>query len=99
MSVIKKIKGTAKKVNSIGILGLVVAGSLAFGFSPAKIEAPEDTVLWGRTSTGGWVPTTTGAICQQGPNTCKMYFPEGQNPNINPSGGTSAGPELGYVAP
>lgn len=87
-----------KKINVFGLIALFAVGVTTMGFRAEKVEIAEDMLLWGRIEAGGWIQTTENANCDPGPNECKVYFPKGQNPNTNPSGGIShAGGALGYV--
>uniref|UniRef100_F4CEI7 Uncharacterized protein n=1 Tax=Sphingobacterium sp. (strain 21) TaxID=743722 RepID=F4CEI7_SPHS2 len=99
MKILGKIKEAIKKVNSIALGGLLVAGGLAVGFTPEKVEIAQDEVLWGRRQSGGWVQTTPSAGCSSGAQDCKRLYPQGQDPNDDETGGIQFGTANGYVAP
>jgi len=99
MTITQKIKEQLKKLNGIALAGLLIAGGLAYGFTPEKVEIAEDEVLWGRTESGIWVETTPTANCSEGAQDCKRLYPEGQDPNDDETGGIQFGTENGFVAP
>ncbi|MBE7178900.1 MAG: hypothetical protein INR69_21035 [Mucilaginibacter polytrichastri] len=73
----------------------VLLGSSLSVFATATPKNASD-ILWGRQQNGTWVQTTTSARCTASTQVCKKYFPAGQNPNTNASGGTTL-QDNGYI--
>jgi hypothetical protein len=72
--------------SNFAIIAFVLGAGAAF--AGTHKSAKPDNVLWGRQQSGAWVQTTLGAHCTASTQVCKEYFPAGQDPNSNPSGGT-----------
>ena len=85
------------KIEKSSVVAVALAITLAFGFSaftPAKLT--ED--LWGRDANGVYTNITQSGMqegidytCVQSEDPCKVSYPIGQDPNLNPSGGTQVG--------
>lgn len=57
MFTLKKIARGLVKINALGLVGIMLAGSLAWGFKP--VERSDDLKLWGKNpSTGVWQDIT-----------------------------------------
>jgi len=74
------------KVN-LALLAVLLGTGAAF--ASTHKAANSGNVLWGLKSDGvTWAQTTTGASCTHAAQVCKEYFPQGQDPNDDDSGGT-----------
>lgn len=85
-----------KKINVLGLTALFAAGGIGLAFTPTLPELNNEVDIWGRTSTG-WVPAPLDAQCDPGSEPCLMAYPKGQNPNIDPAGGTPHGSQKGFL--
>lgn len=85
-----------KKINVLGLMALLAAGGIGLAFTPTLPELNNNEVLWGRTPTG-WVLAEPSDLCIQGSDPCLMAYPEGQDPNEHPEGGTPYGDREGFL--
>lgn len=96
---LRKKKSIVLRINALAIICLLIVGGSVLAFQPEKTAIAQDDVLWGRTmGTPGWVQIDETTECIQGDQECKRYYPLGQNPNDNPSGGTPhPDGDLGFI--
>lgn len=83
----EKIKNALKSVNKFGLLALVLVAFATLSFTTVKKDM---AVQWGLDGST-WVKVTGEYECINS-GICTRLYPEGQDPNINPSGYTDQEP-------
>ncbi len=73
---------------NFAIVAALLGSGAAFATSASATNVKPVNVLWGQRSNGTWAQTTTSSTCTLDTKICKEYFPAGQDPNLDASGGT-----------
>ena len=96
----KLLKEKFSKINFIVVLAILFSTGLAFSLNHKKQSVPQNYVEWGRLEAGGWKMVEPTDQCDATIlQPCKEFFPEGQDPNTDPSGGIPSDTETGYLVP
>lgn len=87
-----------KRSNIMSVSALFIGIILAVSTSAFKPVTNQDTDVWGKDASGMYINITQQGLienrdytCESSSDACKLEYPVGQNPNVNPSGGVQVG--------
>ena len=93
-----------KKSNIMSASALFLGIGLTVATSAFKPASNQDTDIWGRDANGMYTNITQQGLienqdysCEESDDPCKLEYPVGQNPNLNPTGGVQVGANGEFV--